>query len=112
MAYSGSTATTPNPPICITPNVSGGKMGSTSVYARSRQIWFYNTSDGTTAVSSPGYFTDGLYLGMRVGDLLLAVCASTESSTGYQVSIGVLGTTLSTAGWNISTDSRLTSSGQ
>lgn len=112
MSYSGSTASSPNPPICITPNISGGPMNSTSVYSRSRQCWFYNTSDGTTNLSDAGYFTDGKALGMRVGDMLMAVCASTESSTGHLVAFGVLGTTDSTAGFNISTDSRLTSTGQ
>lgn len=112
MSYSGSTASSPNPPICIMPNFSGGAMDSTSVYARSRQIWFYNTSDPTTALSNAGYFTDGKQLGMRTGDLLMAVCASTESATGHQVAFGVLYSSNSSAGYNVSTDSRLTSSGQ
>ena len=110
MAYSGSTASSPNPPINFMPNISGGKMSSTSVYARSRQLWFYNTSDGSTALMNAGYFTDGYYLGMRVGDALIAVCASTESSTGHILVAGILQTTNSTAGWNLSTGGAMTSS--
>lgn len=108
MAYSTS-----NPPFCVTEARFGGlAANSTSVYNRAPNMWMYNTSDGTTAVSSPGYFTNGKQLGMRYGDVLFAVSASTESSTGHQVSIGVLYSSNSSAGWNTSTDSRLTSSGQ
>lgn len=108
MAYSTS-----NPPF----QVMGARMGglaanSTSVYNRAPNVWMHLTSDGTTNMSDAGYFTNGKQLGMRHGDVLLAVCASTESSTGRLIAMGVLGTTNSSAGWNISTDSRLTSSGQ
>lgn len=109
MSYSGSTATTPNPPICIVPNISGGAQNSTSVYARTRQLWFYNTSDGSTDLMTASYFTDGKQLGMRVGDALIAVCASTESSTGHISVVGVITTTSSTAGYKLSTGGAMTS---
>lgn len=110
MSYSGSTATSPNPPIAMIPNIGGGPVSSTSVYSRSRQLWFYNTSDGSTVLQNAAYFTDGKDLGFRVGDAMIAVCASTESSTGHLSVVGVLVTTNSTAGWNLSTGGTMTSS--
>lgn len=109
MSYSGSTATTPNPPINIIPNIGGGAMNSTSVFQKSRQLWFYNTSDASTALMNAGYFTDGKQLGMRNGDGMIAICASTESSTGHVVAVGVVTTTNSSAGWNLSTGGTMTS---
>jgi hypothetical protein len=63
-------------------------------------------------MSDAGYFSNGYYLGMRRGDVLIAVCQSTQSSTGSMLSIGILASSNSTAGFQVSTDSRLTSSGQ
>lgn len=108
MAYSTS-----NPPMQVLGSRMGGlAANSTSVYGRAPNLWLYNTSDGTTSISDAGYFTNGKQLGMKYGDVLLAVCASTQSSTGWMLSFGILGSSNSSAGWNCSTDSRLTSSGQ
>lgn len=107
MAYSST-----NPPACMIPHLGGLAANSTSVYSRSVGVWLYKTSDGTTNMGDTAYFSNGGALGMRSGDLLIAVCASTQSSTGHMISFGVLMTTGTTGGFNISTDSRLTSSGQ
>lgn len=110
MSYSGSTAATPNPPRSLIPALSGpGAANSTSVFKRSGQLWFYNTSDPSTALCNAGYFTDGKVLGMQPGDAMIAVCASTESSTGHVAVVGVLGSTLSTGGFNLSTGGAVTS---
>lgn len=112
MAYSGSTAASSaaNPPMMIGPSAIGGRFAanSTSVYAGAR-LWFYNSSDGSTVLQGAGYFTDGKKLGMRVGDVLLAVCAATQSSTDHILVAGILVTTDSTAGWNLSTGGTMTS---
>jgi hypothetical protein len=92
--------------------MGGLAANSTSIYGRSPGLWFYKTSDNSTNMSDAGYFSNGHYLGMKRGDLLWAVCQSTESSTGSVMSMGVLASSNSTAGFQISTDSRLTSSGQ
>lgn len=112
MAYVGSTAGTTlmNPPMMVGPAAIGGRFAanSTSIAAGSR-LWIYNSSDTSTAWMNAGYFTDGARLGMRPGDLLVGVSWSTESSTGVVFVGGVLGTTLSTAGWNLSTGGTVTS---
>jgi hypothetical protein len=107
MAYS-----TANPPINVIPHLGGLAANSTSIYGRAVGLWLYKTSDGTTNMSDAGYFSNGHYLGMKRGDVLLAVCQSTESSTGSMISMGVLASSNSTGGFQVSTDSRLTSSGQ
>lgn len=108
MAYS-----TTNQPFQVLGSRFGGlAANSTSVYSRVPNLWMFLTTDGTTAVNNAGYFTDGKQLGMKRGDVLLSVHASTESSTGHMLSFGILYSSNSSAGWNCSTDSRLTSSGQ
>jgi hypothetical protein len=110
MSYSGSTAATPNPPRLLVPAMSGPlPISSTSIYRRASQLWIYNTSDASTALMNAAYFTDGKQLGMQLGDMLMALCASTESSTGHVTVMGPLVTTASTAGWNLSTGGTLTS---
>lgn len=110
MSYSGSTASSPNPPRLQVPAMSGPlAASSTSIARRGSQLWTYNTSDASTALMGAGYFTDGKALGMQLGDVLNAVCWSTESSTGIVMVTGVLVTTNSTAGWNLSTGGTLTS---
>lgn len=110
MSYSGSTATSPNPPRVMVPTMGfNAAANSTSVSKRSGNIWFYNTSDSSTSLMNAGYFTDGKQLGMQVGDVLMALTWSTESSTGHVTVFGALVTTNSTAGWNLSTGGTMTS---
>lgn len=110
MAYNGTTSTSPNPPRCLFPAM-GMPLGwnSTSVQQRAGQVWFYNSSDASTAWMNAGYFTDGRQLGMKIGDMLLGLSWSTESSTGHVFVGGALVTTNSTAGWNLSTGGAVTS---
>lgn len=110
MSYSGSTAASPNPPRLLVPAMSGPlRMDSTSIARRGAQLWIYNTSDGTTVMQGAGYFTDGKALGMQLGDMLMGLSWSTESSTGHISFMGPLVTTNSTAGWNLSTGGTITS---
>jgi hypothetical protein len=104
MAYS-----TTNPPRLMIPAMGGPLAANSTSVAAGGAFWHYNTSDGSTLMEGAGYFTNGKDLGMRNGDVLFAVSRSTESDTGHIMVIGVLGTTLSTAGWNLSTDGTLTS---
>lgn len=107
MAYATS-----NPPINVIAHLGGLAANSTSIYNRAVGLWLYKTSDGTTNLSDAGYFTNGNQLGMRRGDLMAGICCSTESSTGAMIAFGVLVSSNTTAGFQLSTDSRLTSSGQ
>lgn len=110
MAYNGTTATTPNPPRCIFPAMGFPlAANSTSIGQRAGQLWYYNSSDGTTVWQNAGYFTDGKSLGMKLGDMLFGLSWSTESSTGHVTVMGALVTTQSTAGWNLSTGGTVTS---
>lgn len=56
MAYSTS-----NPPSLI----SAARIGGTGL-----QTWDYRSTDDAATVDAAGYFTNGLALGMRVGDLV------------------------------------------
>lgn len=60
MTYSVS-----NPPVLLAQGVGSG--GS------SRKIWFYASTDASTAVDASGYFTDGWKLGMRAGDIVFVL---------------------------------------
>lgn len=115
MAYSGSTALTSvaNPPRQIASGgapsynqsanllgIAGTSIASTLPFVGGNSLWYYCSSDSATIASSPGYFTDGLKLGMRAGDVLLVVNQSSYG-TSPSFSIGVLGTSNSTAGFNL-----------
>lgn len=93
MAYSGSTAlsSAANPPRAVSGVNMWGKR-STSLVTSSKivgqNLWMYNTTEGTTDLVSNTFFTDGFYLGMREGDLIMgAVCTGT-SATMYAGVIG------------------------
>lgn len=110
MSYSGSTASSPNPPRVLVPAMSGPlAANSTSIANRRGQVWFYNSSDVSTAWMNAGYFTDGKQLGMNNGDLLFGLSWTTQSSTGHITVFGALVTTDSSAGWNLSTGGAMTS---
>ena len=115
MAYSGSTELTSvaNPPRQIAhggapiANARGAMTGlvnttaqSTAPYVGGCSLWYYCSSDSATIASSPGYFTDGLALGMRSGDVLMVVNQSSWG-TSPSFSLGVIVTTNSTAGFNL-----------
>lgn len=56
-----------------------------------------------------GFFTDGLALGMKQGDILWAPTYTTQSATGHIMVNGMLGSTDTTAGFNLSTGGTITS---
>lgn len=121
MAYSGSTAASSvaNPPICILPglsptlnasgNVVGSSLQTTATFAGGNSLWRYTSSDATTLTKGVGYFTDGLALGMKNGDAIIIVEQS-SLGTSPVVSMGVLITTNSTAGFNCASGGVITSS--
>jgi len=104
MAYS-----TANAPLAVAPRIGGIAANSTSVANRAPALWLYNTSDGTTVLQGAAYFTNGRDLGMRYGDVMLGLSWSTESSTGHISFQGVLVSSNTTAGWNLSTGGTITS---
>jgi len=112
MSYSGATAASSiaNPPRLIAGSIGGGANSTAHGQAAgkgNKSLWMYGTSDEATNLSDSNYFTDGWYLGMRPGDIVMATC-----STGSSISIviGVVSSAASTAGANLgSTGGVLTS---
>lgn len=121
MAYSGSTAASSvaNPPLLLVRgvgqinnaagNVLGSSLQTTTAFAGGSGLWYYASSDGSTLLQAAGYFTDGLALGMRIGDVLMAV-AQSSLGTSPTMSMGVLVTTNSTNGFNVNTGGAIASS--
>ena len=120
MAYSGTTAASSlaNPPINLTRawgntvNQSGMVIASTNLaIGGGNGLWFYSSTDATTAIGANlAYFTDGLQLGMRNGDILFNVAASSIGSTTVTMGVAILGTTNSTAGFTVMTGGVIQSS--
>ena len=114
MAYYGTTAATTdrNAPICLTGGIGNPSVNSyngvlspttaqsTVQYVGGNNVWYYRSSDSATIASSPGYFTDGLSLGMRTGDVMMYV-AQSSYGTSPSLSFGVIVTSNSTAGFNM-----------
>lgn len=115
MAYSGSTASSSlaNPPVLLVRGmgqltnqsanllgIAGTSIASTLPFVGGTGLWYYCSSDSATIASSPGYFTDGLSLGMRIGDVMMVVNQSSYG-TSPSFSMGVIGTSNSTAGFNL-----------
>lgn len=121
MAYSGSTVgvSASNPPILLARgmgsinntagNVLGSSLQTTTAFSGGSGLWYYCSSDGSTVLQGAGYFTDGLALGMRNGDVLISVSQS-SLGTSPTMGIGVLMTTNSTAGFNVNTGGAIQSS--
>lgn len=59
MAYA-----TTNPPIKLTQGIGGSNSGT---------LWHYSSEDVSTDVDAAGYFTNGGDLGMKTGDVVMAV---------------------------------------
>ena len=105
MAYS-----TTNPPRLMIAAMGGPLAANSTSVMSGGANWTYRSSvDLTSNLCTPAYFTNGKYLGMRPGDLIDGFINTTESSTGVTRFSGVLVTTNSTAGFNLSTDSMFTS---
>ena len=110
MAYSGSTAlsSAANPPRSLT----GGMWGkrSTSVLSSSKvvgqSLWLYNTTDGSTEMVTTTYFSDGFFIGMKEGDLVMGSISTGSSVTFFA---GVIGP-VTTAGCGISSTNAYVSS--
>lgn len=106
MAYSGSTAATPNPPVLIASGLGIGR-GSSALTGQNKQLWLYNSTNLTTDISAASFFTDAWYLGMRPGDIVMG---TQYTSAGSSV-ISFLGSlsAVTTAGGTLSTGGLMTS---
>ncbi len=80
------------------PNAPGGAGGG---------LWFYASTNLTTDITATNFFSDGFYLGMRAGDVVIGAQFSSLGST-VQSFLGVI-VSVSTAGASLSTGSLISS---
>lgn len=116
MAYSGATAASSvaNPPRLLARGQMTGPVNSTGLTTAGNSpgnqgggLWFYASTNLTTDLTSTGFFSDGFYLGMRPGDMVMGVQFSSAGSSVTTFMGGI--TAVSTDGANFSTGSLVTS---
>lgn len=95
MAYKGSTelSSVANPPRALVAGMWG--IRSTTVLPSSvggQNVWLYNTTDSSTDLVTAAWFTDGFYLGMRQGDLIMGSFTTGSSVSAYMGVIGAVTT--------------------
>ncbi len=112
MAYSGSTAASSvaNPPARVALGLlTQRSVDESTAVANGGSLWLYNSTNTTTNMFSPGFFTDGKNLGMRVGDIVICRCSSGEGSTHQRLVMGVLHSSNFSSGFAISSAGTITS---
>lgn len=65
MAYAAS-----NPPALVADKIGG-----------SGSLWIYKSADDDATVNAGGYFTNGVTLGMAVGDIVLCIDTATPKGS-------------------------------
>lgn len=116
MAYSGTTAATTlvNPPrrliggLATPPGTTGLSTAPTNgPGGQGGSVWVYTSTNATTDITASNFFSDGYYLGMNPGDLVMG---SQFTSAGSSV-ISFWGaiTGVSTSGASLSSGSLVTS---
>ena len=112
MAYSGTTAASSvaNPPNQIA-RVVGGRLSASSSASvgGGGGLWLYNSTNATTDMTAAAFFTEAYYLGMKQGDIVMGVQASSAGSTTQIAYVAALGA-VTTAGAALSTGGTMTSS--
>lgn len=116
MAYSGSTVRSSaggNPPVLLARAmgpVSTGSALSTAIAGNKQGtgVWIYNSTNATTDLIAANFFTDGLAIGMKVGDQVMGYQFSSAGSSvvtfhGTIVSVTTAGASLSSGGLITST---------
>lgn len=74
-------------------------------------IWLYNTTDpSSNLASTAGYFSDGVQLGMRAGDIVMGLSNASSANVAYMYLTCVSHVISSTGGVYCSTASMLMSS--
>lgn len=119
MAYFGTTAASSvsNPPILLQ-RIAGARtiLGTSQTTQWSSGVtraggigdWRYISTNLTTDLTSVGFFTDGLQLGMQVGDVMTGV-QYTSAGSSFITFQGVLTSSNSSAGFNLTTGGTMTS---
>lgn len=115
MAYSGSTAASSlaNPPrqliagMANTPATTGLTTAPTAANGQGGGLWYYASTNATTDLTASNFFSDGWYLGMRPGDLVIGVQFTSAGSSVINFMGTITG--VSTSGASFSTGSLMTS---
>lgn len=115
MAYYGSTQSSSlaNPPrllvgpMATIPQTTGLSTATATQHQQGGQLWFYSSTNLSTDVLASNFFTDGYYLGMRPGDVVIGNQFSSAGSS-VQTFIGTV-SAVSTSGASLSTGATLTS---
>lgn len=126
MSYYGTTqaSSIANPPRLLTapfasnPAIAGSTMylstqGSTAANNANApgggggNLWFYASTNLTTDIVASNFFSDGFYIGMRPGDMVMGAQFSSLGSTVTSFMGAIV--SVSTAGASLSTGSLMTS---
>lgn len=115
MAYYGSTqaSSVANPPrllvgqIASVPKTTGLSTTTAQQHQQGGQLWFYSSTNLSTDILASNFFTDGYYLGMRPGDVVIGNQFSSAGSSVQTFICTVTG--VSTSGATLSTGASLTS---
>lgn len=111
MSYSGTTAASSvaNPPHQIARVVGGRLSASSSASAGGGGgLWLYNSTNLTTDMTASNFFTEAYYMGMKQGDIVMGVQASSAGSATQTAYLGALGA-VTTSGAALSTGGTMTS---
>lgn len=92
-SYLGTTAASSvsNPPI----EMYNSLGGQTNRPGAGSAMWYYNSTNTSTEVTTANFFTDGQALGMKVGDIVQVVYTTSVGSSSvipYQGCIGAVST--------------------
>lgn len=110
MAYKGSTelSSVANPPIQISGGLGGGSNVGSTTSPIGNKLWFYGSTDTTTGPFVANYFTDGLSLGMKQGDVMIVSALASTVASSQPLYMGIIGA-VTTAGTQLSTHSFISS---
>lgn len=113
LTYNGTTAgsTLANPPVLMMAGIAGhvqfATTGSTAAVsnlptgASGAKIWFYSSSNVGTEMIALNTINDGYALGMSIGDVLIGVKTTADSTASF-VYIGTLVTSAGATGFSLS----------
>lgn len=98
--YVGTTAASSiaNPPIEMY-NSLGGQLNRPGPGSA---MWYYNSTNTSTEVTTANFFTDGQALGMKVGDIIMGVYSTSLGSSSVIPYMGCIGA-VSTSGATVHT---------
>lgn len=111
MAYNGTTAASSvsNPPIRLAGAIGRGANAPSSAGPIGAGLWFYGTTDTSSAPFGSGYFSDGYQLGMRQGDVMIVSAIQSTVSSSQTMYIGIVSSVSTGGAAQLSTQSMISS---